>query len=197
MDTSDTSTLPEEEKDGLRELFNLVKDGTITSDHMIKIIEDGVRLGKCDPELLTFVTRYLFLLKKIEKSPNKAINIKEIVEAGFYESEEEIYKFLEENYEEFKDHIAFVPKVQESCKYTEPTQLEINQNIEYTLAPSKLGEPVKICIVCTHRKNNTVCVPCGHSILCTVCAKALVLETLYEVKCPVCRHHVENMQKIF
>lgn len=73
--------------------------------------------------------------------------------------------------------------------YSEPTDQEINENIDTT-------DSSVLCITCQHRRRRTVFVPCGHSLLCTVCSKTLVT-TCDELKCPVCRKVFDKIQKIY
>lgn len=197
MEQENKETNDSFEEDPIKKLFDLVDNNTITPQQLIKIIEDGVRDNKCDPEVLTFVNKYLILKQKIKSSPNKCINVQEIVEVGFYNSVEDVMKVVEEEYDQFKDHIKFVEKEPILCKYTEPTEQEMKENIE-SFDPVKTGESPLICTICTHRKNTTVNIPCGHSLMCTPCAKEMIIKGgSFNIKCPVCRIVLEKIQKIF
>jgi hypothetical protein len=196
MEQENNQTDPEE--DPIKKLFDLVDNNVITPKQLIKIIEDGVRDNKCDPEILTFVNKYLILKQKIKSSPNKCINVQEIIDVGIYDSMEDLTKVIEEDYDHFKNHIKFVEKEPVLCKYPEPTEQEIKENIDYSFESSKPGESPIFCTLCTHRKNTTVNIPCGHSLLCTPCAKEMVINGgSYNIKCPVCRNIIEKIQKIF
>lgn len=77
-------------------------------------------------------------------------------------------------------------KDQKEQLYTEPTDEELNQNID----------SINTCITCNHRLRNTVIVDCGHSVLCTVCSKQLVTTSTVPV-CPICRKKIKKIQKIY
>lgn len=46
------------------------------------------------------------------------------------------------------------------------------------------------CCICLERAKNTVLVPCGHQCACYECA-------IQTDKCPICRHSIQRVQKIF
>ena len=62
----------------------------------------------------------------------------------------------------------------------------------------------EVCIVCMDRKINTVCMPCGHCIMCYLC-NANLCSTKYNntngvihyPRCPMCRENIEAISLLY
>ncbi|KAH9093644.1 hypothetical protein Ae201684P_016270 [Aphanomyces euteiches] len=52
------------------------------------------------------------------------------------------------------------------------------------------------CIVCLDARPSTVCVPCGHNVLCMRCATTIMSSTPPPL-CPVCRQRVQQVIKLY
>ena len=175
-----------EDTNGLIRLFELVKSGEASPKDLIRIAEREVKNGKIEPDMLTYLIKYLNLIEKINKE--EYININELIDIGLYDSIEEIHDVINENPEDFKKYIFKV----KPCTYPEPTLDEINENIAY--------QEDNCCIICCSRTKNTVFIPCGHCLCCTVCSKTLAEDARSKdvhVECLVCKQKVLNINKIY
>ena len=172
-----------------RELTQLLRDGVVTSKDIIKMVEKKVENGNFEPSILTYTIKYLTLIEKINKMDGNAlIDIQELVDLGFYDSVDEIKEMINENPEEFKGCVFRV----KPCVYTEPTLDEINTNLDV--------DTDKNCIICCCRLKNTVFIPCGHSLCCTVCSKIIAEKAKTEdkhVECLVCKTNVDLINKVY
>ena len=178
----------EECENAMKELTILLKNGVVKSQDIVRMAERDCALGKVTPEMLTYTVRYLTLIDKINSiKDNKLINLQEIIDSGLCGSREELQEIIEEHYDEIKDQIFY-----NYCTFPEPTDQEISQIYDS-------DDPNKVCITCCRRKRLTVFVPCGHSMLCTVCSKEYVQSNKDkdEIQCVICRKSVEKVQKIY
>lgn len=171
----------------LEQLGQLIKIGAIKPNDVINIIEAKVKEGEAEPELLTYTVKYLALISKLNK--NEYIRLEEMVDIGLFDSMDQIHEIINENPDEFKDCIMYKIK---PCSYPEPTKEEIEQSIQY--------DENKSCIVCFNRIKNTVFIPCGHTLCCTVCSKTICEKAKEDekyVECLVCKNRVDNINKIY
>jgi hypothetical protein len=177
----------------LFEFSKYIKMGIIKPNDIISKIENDVKSGKSEPQMLTFVIKYLALIQKLNNMPDdqKYIDLNELVNLGLYDSIDDVLQTLEEH----KDEVKIFVKTQKFAEYPEPYPSEIKQNIESS-------NPEKTCIICTHRKRHTFCIPCGHSIFCTICAKQYILNSdndtdIKIAKCPICRLPINKINRIY
>jgi len=54
----------------------------------------------------------------------------------------------------------------------------------------------RVCIVCLHRRIRNVCNPCGHAIMCNICAKDLA-KSQETWSCPKCKTKLESVIRLF
>lgn len=73
----------------------------------------------------------------------------------------------------------------------EQVRLAKMQHVETEKELAKLQE-AKSCAVCFERDRNTVLLPCGHVVLCGVCARSGDIRD-----CPVCRSRIERVMDVF
>lgn len=174
----------------LQDLTELLRSGRISSKDLINYAERDVKAGKIEPSLLTYLVKYLALIDRLNKlDGNEYINIQELVDLGIYDSVDEIYQVIDENPDDFKDSVFS----HRPCSYPEPTIEEINQNID-------TDDTDKMCILCCSRLKNTVFIPCGHSLCCTVCSKTIAEKAKKEdknVECLVCKKNVDVINKVY
>jgi len=176
-----------EKCDALQQLGELIKHGIITPKEVINIIETKVKEGKAEPALLTYAVKYLTLLNKLHN--NEYIRLEEMVEVGLFDSMDQIHEIIDNNPDDFKDCVMYKIK---PCCYPEPTTEEISQNLPY--------DEDKSCIICFTRKKNTVFIPCGHTLCCTVCSKTICEKAKEDekyVECSICKKQVDTINKIY
>ena len=171
----------------LDKLGELLKIGAIKPKDIINLVETKVKDGEAEPEMLTYLVKYLTLITKLNS--NEYIRLEEMVEVGLFDSMEQIHEIIDNNPDDFKDYITYNIK---PCSYPEPTKDEIKQNFEY--------DENKSCIICFNRLKNTVFIPCGHMLCCTVCSKTICEKAKEEdkhVECSICKKNVEVINKIY
>jgi hypothetical protein len=180
----------------LANLSKYIKDGILKPNDIIKKAENDVKLGKTSPESLTFLVKYLAMVQRLNNMPDneKYIPLTELIDLGLYNSIEDIFQTIDDN----KDNIKIIMKKEPECEYPQPSDTEIKQNIDSTNTD-------KICIICTHRKKMTFFIPCGHSIMCTVCSKQHVKNGSQTesdniqkiILCPLCRTPITKINRIY
>eukprot|EP00930_Biecheleria_cincta_P019006 TRINITY_DN14631_c0_g1_i1.p1 TRINITY_DN14631_c0_g1~~TRINITY_DN14631_c0_g1_i1.p1 ORF type:complete len:197 (+),score=16.07 TRINITY_DN14631_c0_g1_i1:45-593(+) len=67
--------------------------------------------------------------------------------------------------------------------------------------PAPLSLHTGHCIICREAPANTICLPCGHLLVCFRCslryARSDGSGTLPETRCPTCKQQVTNFQRVF
>ena len=58
-------------------------------------------------------------------------------------------------------------------------------------------DATKSCRICYANIIKTVCVPCGHIIMCNNCARTLIEKNGLDTKCPACTQDVEGIYNVF
>ena len=53
-----------------------------------------------------------------------------------------------------------------------------------------------VCTICAHRRVRTVCVPCGHAMMCAVCSKKYANE-VENWRCPMCNKDIEKVIRLY
>lgn len=178
------------DSNSLQELTNLIRSGRISSKDLIKHVEEEVKAGNTEPSILTYLVKYLTLVDRLTKlGENEYVNMQELIDLGIYDSIDEIQTVIHENPDDFKDSVFKT----RPCPYPEPTTEEINQNID-------IDDTDRNCIICCTRLKNTIFIPCGHSLCCTVCSKTLAKQARTEdvqVDCLVCKKRVDSINKVY
>jgi hypothetical protein len=97
-------------------------------------------------------------------------------------------------------HLSLID-ILESFLKTDETGAKVNDPVVVEDCPTPIQRQrsgvswnAEICASCCTNKNNTVLVPCGHSVICSDCARALL--GIPGFRCPLCCVEVFDSQKI-
>jgi hypothetical protein len=60
-------------------------------------------------------------------------------------------------------------------------------------SPAAPGE--RECIICMERSVKTVMIDCGHSVMCVMCCRKIMIDG--DQKCPICKATVSRAIKLF
>ncbi|ETV95316.1 hypothetical protein H310_11213 [Aphanomyces invadans] len=63
-----------------------------------------------------------------------------------------------------------------------------------TTSAKESSTAVVECVICCDAPQTAVCVPCGHNVLCMMCAYAIASSTS---QCPVCRQYVREVIQVY
>mmetsp|Transcript_109337 Transcript_109337/g.189756 ORF Transcript_109337/g.189756 Transcript_109337/m.189756 type:complete len:150 (-) Transcript_109337:193-642(-) len=70
---------------------------------------------------------------------------------------------------------------------------------DFPAAP--LGLSTGPCIICREASANTICLPCGHLLVCFRCSLRYVVNDgsglIPDVRCPACKQSVQSFQRVF
>lgn len=168
----------------MEQLYNLLRSGQIKQDDILKLAERDFKAGKMSSESFIYAVKMLnFINRTAHMKDDEYINMKELIHSGII-TEQELEQTLEDHKDELKGKIFNKKPI----KFPDPTDAEINQYVDS-------DDMNKICMICCRRRKHTVFVPCGHNLLCSVCAE--ITATSDDTKCPICRQEIEQVQRLY
>ena len=104
--------------------------------------------------------------------------------------QEKEYKLQESNCENNKQDADAVPLSRRFCslfsRRSIPPQEENKENEKHV----EIVDELKLCKVCMTEERNVAIAPCGHFVLCNLCASCIS-------QCPICRSNVKHFVKIY
>jgi hypothetical protein len=173
----------------MSDIVELVKNGTCTISDLIENLKEDARNGIVTIDFLEQGIKYFLFLEKmirLEKE-NKMCNLQDLVDFGLCDNIDQVYDVLEEHKDEIGEEIR-----QNPITSPEPFEDEMNQIYDSE-------DVTKVCTICRHRKRHVIFLPCGHSLLCSVCCKKLIEHNKNKsiIECIVCKTRIEHIKRIY
>lgn len=173
----------------LEKLTNLIEQNQISSKIVREKLERDFRNNTIGIDVFLFMLKYITLVEQtliFKKYDIQYVSMEILVDLGFFKTIDELNEAIESNPEMLNSCTTKIP-----CTFPEPTEFEIQQYVDS-------DDLSKVCIICTSKRRHTICSPCGHNSLCTLCSKTLVENRPEDgVKCPLCRETVHKILRIY